>query len=113
MPSFHFVKLSKRYPHPLWDLIPSIHVFDHIKIIVRIFSKSNSNVLRHRIRKKLKKVKQDLDLLMKNCGDVGISQQEMLAVASFSNGVAVQDKISQLQKNETKRFKSLSKFENW
>lgn len=77
------------------------------------FSKNNSNVLRHRIRKKLKKAKQDLEFLMENCDDIKISQQELLDVASFSNGVVVQDKISPLRKNETKRFESLSKFENW
>lgn len=50
---------------------------------------------------------------MENCDDIGISQQEMLDVYGFSNGVVVQDKISRLQKNEMQRYESLAKYENW
>ena len=77
------------------------------------FSKNNSNVIRFRIRKKLKKTKQDLDLLMKNCDDIKISKQEILDVINLSDDVVEQKEISRLQKNEMQKYDFLSDYENW
>lgn len=77
------------------------------------FSKNNSNVIRFRIRKKLKKTKQDLDLLMKNCDDIEISKQEILDVINLSDDVVDQKEISRLQKNEMQKYDFLSDYENW
>lgn len=77
------------------------------------FSKNNSNVIRFRIRKKLKKTKQDLDLLMKNCDDIKISKQEILDVINLSDDVVEQKEISPLQKNVMQKYDFLSDYENW
>ncbi|CAE6486079.1 hypothetical protein [Candidatus Nitrosotenuis uzonensis] len=77
------------------------------------FSKNNSNVIRFRIRKKLKKTKQDLDLLMKNCDDIEISKQEILDVINLSDDVVEQKEISRLQKNVMQKYDFLSDYENW
>lgn len=77
------------------------------------FSKNNSNVIRFRIRKKLKKTKQDLDLLMKNCDDIKISKQEILDVINLSDDVVEQKEISRLQKNVMQKYDFLSDYENW
>jgi len=77
------------------------------------FSKNNSNVIRFRIRKKLKKTKQDLDLLMKNCNGIEISKQEILDVINFSDGMIDQKEILRLQKNEMQEYDFLSDYEDW
>jgi len=85
---------------------------DYVKDLHQ-FSKNNSNVLRHRIRKKLKKVKQDLDLLMKNCNSIEINKQEILDVINLSGGMVDQKEISRFQKNEMQEYDFLSDYENW
>lgn len=77
------------------------------------FSKNNSNVIRFRIRKKLKKAKQDLDLLIKNCDSIEISKQEIVDVINFLNGMVDQKEISRLRKNEMQEYDFLSDYENW
>lgn len=77
------------------------------------FPKRKAKKLRYKIRKKLKIIKQDLELLMENCDGMGISQQEMLDVIGLSDGMTAQKEILRSPKKETGRFESLSEYENW
>lgn len=77
------------------------------------FPKRKAKKFRYKIRKKLKIVKQDLELLMENCDDIGISPQEVLDMIGLSDGMINRKEILRSPKKETRRFESLSEFENW
>jgi len=77
------------------------------------FSKNNSYVLRSRIRSKLKRVKQDLRLLMENCDSIRIRREEILDAISLSDEMIDQTELTSLRKNEMQRYDFLSDYENW
>ncbi|MFY9300245.1 MAG: hypothetical protein WAO91_03545 [Candidatus Nitrosotenuis sp.] len=77
------------------------------------FPKKETKKFRYKIRKKLKVLKQDLDLLMENCDYIGISQREVLDMIGLSNCMTDQKEILRSPKKETSRFDLLSQYENW
>lgn len=77
------------------------------------FPKKKAKKFRYKIKKKLKIAKQDLDLLMRNCDDAGISLQQILDVTSLSGGIVDQKEILRSPKKGTARYESLSRYENW
>ena len=77
------------------------------------FPKKKAKKFRYKIKKKLKILKQEIDLLMENCDGVGISQQEVLDMIGLSDCLVGRKEILRYPKKETRRFESLSKFENW
>lgn len=87
------------------------------------FSNDRAKVLRHRVKKKLKKAKSDFDLLHQNRCLTRIDPTELLAVTIAQDDHAHQRNLSDetqydkgtsgFQENETKRYDSLSELENW
>jgi hypothetical protein len=77
------------------------------------FPKKKAKKFRYKIRKKIKILKQELDLLMENCNDIGISQQEVIGFIGLSDHTTVQKEILRFPKKETRRFDLLSQLENW
>lgn len=80
------------------------------------FSNNAAKDLRYRIKKKLKRARPDLDLLLQNIDVTGIDPLELLGLIDVQHTIQKTDatnKVLRSQKTATKRFKSLSKFENW
>ncbi|MFY9299908.1 MAG: hypothetical protein WAO91_01790 [Candidatus Nitrosotenuis sp.] len=77
------------------------------------FPKKKAKKFRYKIKKKLKIAKQDLELLMRNCDDAGINKQQILDVIGLSGHVVDQKEISRSPKKSTKKYESLSSYENW
>lgn len=77
------------------------------------FPKKKAKKFRYKIRKKLKILKQELDLLMENCNDIGISQQEVIGLIGLLDHTTDQKEILRSPKKETQRFDLLSQYENW
>ncbi len=81
------------------------------------FSKNTAKDLRYRIKKKLKRARPDLELLLQSIDVTGIDPLELLGLIDVQDNVAQKtntaNKVLRSQKTTTKRFKSLSKFENW
>lgn len=76
------------------------------------FPKKKAKKFRYKIKKKLKIAKQDLELLIENCDDARISLQQILDVTSLSGSID-QKEILRSPKKGTKRYESLSRYENW
>lgn len=80
------------------------------------FSNNAAKDLRYRIKKKLKRARPDLELLLQNTDVIGIDPLELLGLTDVQHTAQKTDtnnKVLRSQKTATKRFKSLSKFENW
>lgn len=77
------------------------------------FPKKQAKKFRYKIRNKLKILKQEIDLLMEKCDDIGISQQEVLDMIGLSDCLVGRKEILRSPKKATGRFESLSKLENW
>lgn len=81
------------------------------------FSRNAAKELRYRIKKKLKRARPDLELLVQNADVTGIDPLELLGLTDVQHDTAqktdTNNKVLRLQKTATKRFKSLSKLENW
>lgn len=80
------------------------------------FSNNAAKDLRYRIKKKLKRARPDLELLLQNINVTGIDPLELLGLTDVQHTTQKTDatnKVLRSQKTATKRFKSLSKFENW
>lgn len=87
------------------------------------FSEERAKVLRHRVKKRLKKAKSDLDLLFQNQYLTRIDPTKLLGVTKIQDSNEHQKNLAgqpkpdkgtfRFQNNETKRYGSLSDFENW
>ena len=81
------------------------------------FSKNAAKDLRYRIKRKLKRARPDLELLLQSIDVTGIDPLELLGLTDVQHTATQKtdatNKVLRSQKTATKRFKSLSKFENW
>lgn len=87
------------------------------------FSEEHAKVLRHRVNKRLKKAKADLDLLFQNEYLTKIDPTKLLGVARIKDSNQYQKNLAdqpkhnkgtfRFQNTETKRYGPLSDFENW
>lgn len=80
------------------------------------FSKNAAKDLRYRIKRKLKRARPDLEILLQSIDVTGIDPLELLGLTDVQHTAQKNDttnKVLRSQKTTTKRFKSLSKFENW
>ncbi len=82
------------------------------------FSRKETNDLRYRIKKKLKKAVTDLEFLLQRKDDTGIDLGELLDLIGTQDNAAQKTstserKVLQSQKKATTKYKPLSALENW
>jgi hypothetical protein len=82
------------------------------------FSRKETNDLRYRIKKKLKKAVTDLEFLLQRKDDAGIDLGELLDLIGTQDNAGQKTstsgrKVLQSQKKATTKYKPLSALENW
>lgn len=82
------------------------------------FSRKETNDMRYRIKKKLKKAGTDLEFLLQRKDDAGIDLGELLDLIGTQGDAAQKTgtpdrKVLQSQKKATTKYKPLSALENW
>lgn len=82
------------------------------------FSRKETNDLRYRIKKKLKKTISDLEFLLQRKNDAGIDLGELLDLIGTRGDAAQKTctpdrRVLQSQKKATTKYKPLSALENW